>query len=131
MEFYVIRRIKLKNKNLLKRIAIILSIILLLLNIFLYVKMRFTWSELDSTNEQYQSINLLVEGIFRFAILIWGILLIPMVWLEYFLIKLLMKIYNKFDGFKRILLCLITLVLLTIILDFFIRVISLIIVTLV
>lgn len=125
------RRIKLKNKNLLKRIAIILSIILLLLNIFLYVKMRFTWSELDSTNEQYQSINLLVEGLFRFAILIWGILLIPMVWLEYFLIKLLIKIYNKFDGFKRILLCLIILVLIAIILDFFIRVISLIIVTLV
>ena len=120
-----------KNKNLLKRIAIILSIILLLLNIFLYVKMRFTWSELDSTNEQYQSINLLVAGLFRFAILIWGILLIPMVWLEYFLIKLLIKIYNKFDGFKRILLCLIILVLIAIILDFFIRVISLIIVTLV
>lgn len=120
-----------KNKKILKKIAIILSIILLLIDIFLYVKMKATWSEIGSDNHQYENASLIISGLFRYGTLIWGILLIPIVWIEYFLTNLLIKIYNKFDNLKRIFLCLIILVVLVTILVFFIRMMLLIITMLV
>lgn len=115
------------NKRFLKRIAIILSILLLLLNICLYIKMKSTYSEICIDNHQYENASLIIVALFRFGTLIWGILLIPIIWLEYFLTNLLIKIYNKFDGLKRKFLCLITLVVIVTILVFFIRMILLII----
>ena len=113
-----------------KRIAIILSIILILLNIFLYINMKSTWPEISSTHHQYESVSLIIVGLFRFGLLIWGILLIPIVWLEYLLINILMKIYSEFSGLKRILLFLITVIVIIILLILFIKIISLIIITL-
>lgn len=120
-----------KNKKILKRISIILSILLLLIDICLYIKMKATWSEIGSKHHQYENASLIIVGAFRYGILIWGILLIPIVWLEYFFTNLLIKIYNKYDDLKRLFLCLITLVVLVTILAFFIRMILLIIITLV
>ena len=91
-----------KNKKVLKSIAIILSIILVPLDICLYMKMQSTWSEIVSNQEPYENASLAIVGFFRWGMLIGGILLIPMVWLEYLLINLLIKIYNKFDGLKRL-----------------------------
>ncbi len=122
--------IQLKNKKVLKRITIVLSIILILLDIYLYMKMKFTWLEIGSTHHQYENASLIIGGLFRFGLLIWGILLIPVVWLEYLLINLLMKIYRKFDSLKRILLYLITLIVIILLLILFIKTISLIIITL-
>ena len=53
-----------------------------------------------------------------------GILLIPMVWLEYLLINLLIKIYNKFDGLKRLFFCLLLFVAIATILVLFIKIIT-------
>ena len=117
----------LKNRKVLKKIIIILSIIVLLLNICVYIKMKTTWSELSSNNHQYENASLLIVGLFRYGVLIWGLLLIPMVWLEYFLIKLFMKICNCFDGFKRLILSFTTLVIISTILALIIKIVLLII----
>ena len=114
-----------KKKELSKRIAIILSIILLILNICLYIKMKSSWSELSSNqNSSYESAGLILEGVLRYGALLVGVLLIPKVWLEYFLINLFMKLYNDFDGLKRLFLCLITLVIILIIFFSFITTLS-------
>lgn len=119
-----------KNKKILKIIAVILSILLLLIDICLYMKMKNTWSEIVSNNYQYENASLIMVVLFRYGILICGVLLIPIVWLEYFLIMLLTKIYNKFVKVKRLFLCLIILIVILEILVFFIRTISLIFITL-
>ena len=124
-------KIKLKSKKVLRRIAIILSIIILIIDIYLYIKMKFNWAEIGSNHHQYENASLIISTLFRFGTLIWGILLIPIVWLEYLLIKLLIKIYNKFNRLRRLFLCLIILVVIATILILFIRIMILIIMTLV
>ncbi len=113
-----------KNKKVLKSIAIILSIILVLLDICLYIKMQSTWSEIVSNQNPYENASLAIVGFFRWGMLIGGILLIPMVWLEYLLINLLIKIYNKFDGLKRLFFCLLLFVAIATILVLFIKIIT-------
>lgn len=120
-----------KNKKALRIIAIILSIIILIIDIFLYTKMKFTWSEIESIYNQYEKASSIIEALFIYGALMWGILLIPMVWLEYLLINLFIKIYNKFNNLKRLFFCLITLVMMATILILFIRIMLLIIITLV
>ena len=120
-----------KSKKVLRRIAIILSIIILIIDIYLYIKMKFNWSEIGSNHHQYENASLIISALFRYGLLIWGILLILIVWLEYLLINLLIKMYNKFNGLKRLFLCLITLVVTATILILFMRILVLIIVTLV
>lgn len=115
-----------KNKKILKRIAIFLSILILLIDICLYIKMNTTWSEIGSNHHQYANASLIIVGLFRYGTLIWGLLLIPLVWLEYFLTTLLMKIYSKFENFKRLFLCLIIVIVTSIILVFFIKILLLI-----
>lgn len=93
--------------------------------------MKVTWSEIGFNHDQYENASLIMVGLFRYGTLIWGILLIAIVWLEYFLIILLMKIYRKYEDFKRVFLCLIILIIATIILVFLIQMILLIVMTLV
>ena len=119
-----------KNNKILKNIAIIISVILLISDICLYIKMKYTWSEIGSNHHQYENASLIITGLFRYGALMWGILLILLVWLEYFLIKLFIKIYNNCNGFKKNFLCLITLVIISMIFLFFISILSLIIMTL-
>lgn len=64
-----------KCKKTLRKVAIILSIILLLLNICLYVKMKFTWDAIPSASNQHDSMNLLFHGLFSWAVLVYGIIL--------------------------------------------------------
>lgn len=118
------------NKKVLKKTTIIITVVILLIDILLYIKMKTTWSEIGNYH-QYENTSLIIEGLFRYGILIWGILLIPIVWVEYFLTILLMKIYSKFENFKRLFLCLVILIAITIILVLSIKIISLIVITLV
>lgn len=124
-------KIQVKNKKILKRIVIILTIIILIIDICLYIKMKFDLSEIGSNHHQYENAGLIIGALFRYAALIWGILLIPILWLEYLLINLLIKMYNKFKDWKRVVLCSITLIVITIILILFIRIMALIVMTLV
>lgn len=118
------------NKKL-KNITIILSIILVILDICLYVKMKSTWLDIGVNHAQYENASLLIAGLFRYGTLIWGILSITIVWIEYFLVKLFMNIYNKFYGLKKIILSIMISVIIITIFIFFIRIMSLIIITLI
>lgn len=119
-----------KNKKMLKKIAIILSIIIVIIDIVLYIKMSTTWSEIGINHHEYENASLILSNLFRYGALLWGILLIPIVWIEYFLIMLLSKIFNKFEKVLRWLLCLIVLSVIVTILIFCVRMISLIFVAL-
>lgn len=88
-------------KKILRNSAIILTIIIFLMNIFLYVEMKQVDSELLLSKEAYESAGLLISSIFQFGLLIWGFGLILIVWIEYFLCSLFIKIYNRFSGIKR------------------------------
>lgn len=121
----------LKGNKKLKNITIILSIILVILDICLYVKMKSTWSDIGVNYAQYENTSLLIAGLFRYGTLIWGILSIAIVWIEYFLVKLFMNIYNKFYGLKKIILSIMISVIIITIFIFFIRIMSLIIITLI
>lgn len=93
--------------------------------------MQSTWSEIGSNHHPYENAGLIIGGLCRWGVLIWAILLIPVVWLEYLLTNLFKKIHNNFEGIKRIFLCLITLVIIAIMLILFIRIILLIIMALI
>ena len=69
------------DMKVLKKIAIILSIILVILDI-----------------------SLIIVGLFEWGAFVWGILAILIIWLEYFLVKLFIYVYNKFKGLKKIIL---------------------------
>lgn len=120
-----------KCKKTLRKVAIILSIILLLLNICLYVKMKFTWDAIPSASNQYDSMNLLFHGLFSSAVLVYGIILIPIVWIEYLLLVLVIKIYHKFDGIIGTFLCLLISIIFILIFIFFVRMLIFIILTLI
>ena len=106
----------------LKNIAILLSILIVIIDILLYIKMGITWDKIGESSDQYESASLLLVAFFRYGILVWGILLIPLVWLEYFLITLLIKSYIKFEKFKRIFLSVMLLSAISIVLVFCIKV---------
>lgn len=116
-----------ENKKISKKIAIILSIILVILDICLYIKTKSTWSDIGANHDQYENASLIIVGLFRYGTLIWGILSIAIVWIEYFLVKLFMNIHNKFCGLKKIILSIMILVIIITILIFFTRIMSLII----
>lgn len=118
------------KNNILKRISIILSIIIIVIEIVLCIKMQSTWSEIGSNHHPYENASLIMVGLFRWGVLIWGILLLPMVWLEYLLTNIFIKIYNRFEGLKRLFLCLITFILIVTILVLLIKTILLVIATL-
>lgn len=115
-----------ENKKISKKIAIIISIILVILNICLYIKMKSTWLDIGANHEQYENASLIIAGLFRYGALIWGILSMAIVWIEYFLVNLFMNIYNKFCGLKKVILSIIILVIIIIIFIFFTRIIALI-----
>ena len=120
-----------KCKKTLRKVAIILSIILLLLNICLYVKMKFTWDAIPSASNQHDSMNLLFHGLFSRAVLVYGIILIPVVWIEYLILVLVIKIYHKFDGIIGAGLCLLISINFILIFIFFVRMLIFIILTLI
>ena len=123
-----------KNKKLLKIITIILTIVIILVDICLFIKMRTNWGEIGY-HDQYENAGLILKGLFTYGSLVWGILLIPMLWIQYFLINLLLnflinlllKIYNGSNKKLRYLLCLLILIAIIAILVFIIKILYLII----
>ncbi len=110
-----------KKKKILKIVSIVLSIIIIIIDICIYLKMRKIWIEVGNYHP-YENAGLIISGLFMYSILIWGIILIPMVWIEYFLINLLDKIYKKYNDIKKYFLSLLVLITIIIILIFFIRI---------
>ena len=79
-----------KVKKIFRNITIILSIAIVILNIVLFVNTKQAYDELK-----------LFSTVFNFATFIWGFILLPIVWIQYFLILAIMKVYNKYLGFKK------------------------------
>ena len=94
-------------KKILKKIAIIFSIIILIIDIIIFFKMNL-YKSID--------INSLIWTLLHFSTLIYGMILIPIVWIEYCFIILLINVYNKFNNLKRILLLILVSILIFILL---------------
>ena len=64
--------------------------------------MNYTWSDIVSNHNQYENASLIIAGLYRYGILAWGFLSIFIVWIQYFLVKLFIRLYNKLDGLKKL-----------------------------
>lgn len=120
--FWILEEINLKNKKTIRFIAILISIIILILDIIIYINMKTTWKEIGTNHHQYENFDLIISGLFTYATLIWGLLSILIIWIEYFLINLLAKIFNSFNGLKKLLFCLIMIVVIALLLIIFIKI---------
>ena len=89
------------KKNLKTIIPIIISLIILILDILLFFKLKGNWNSLTSSQDSYNSAGLLIAIIYQFGSLFYGLVLILIVWLEYLLYFLLKKISVKLDGIKK------------------------------
>lgn len=100
-------------KKIFKKIAIIFSIIILIIDIIIFFKMNL-YKSID--------INSLIWTLLHFSTLIYGMILIPIVWIEYCFIILSLNIYRKFNGLKRVLLLIFMFILIFILLIIFLRI---------
>ena len=92
------------------------------MDICLFIKMRTNMIEIGSNHHQYETAGLIIASLYEYGILIWGILLIPIIWLQYFLINSLIKIYNKYNNILKYLLCLILIIPIITIVVFFAKI---------
>lgn len=113
-----------KYKKNLKKCAIIVSILVLILDICLYIRLQQSLSNLIETTESYTSFGIIISSLFQYGSLVYGIGAILIVWIEYFLICFLLKVYNKFNGLKRGLAFLITLIIVLALFIIFARIIT-------
>ena len=97
-----------KNKKFLRNIAIIISIILIVLNTILYLKMRNSSISFQNSKEKYASLNVMIISITQYFTLIFGIVAVAITWIEYLIINLVIKIREKFQGWKKYILLFIT-----------------------
>lgn len=79
-----------KFKKILRNITIILTILIIILDIVLFV----------NTNKTYENMEMF-STIFNFGTFIYGIILIPIVWIQYFLLSAILKVYTKYIGIKK------------------------------
>lgn len=111
-----------KNKKLLKSCAIILSIFVLLINLILYIKLKSTSLMAMKSSDSYVILGSLISSMFNFGALIYGFCLILIIWIEYFLIKLIIKLLYKLQGIKKLVLVLILSIISVVLLWLFIRI---------
>lgn len=118
--------VTLKYQKVMKRCAIVLSIAFLVLEVYLWIRMQNTWDDLILSQSSYESAGLMFAGIFQYGSFFLGIFLIPIVWLEYWLITIFCHVYQKYLGFKKIFLATLIAILILILLVLFIRILCLI-----
>lgn len=114
--------VTLKYQKVMKRCAIILSIVFLVLEVYLWIRMQNTWDDLILSQSSYESAGLMFAGLFRYGSFFLGIFLIPIVWLEYWLITIFCHVYQKYLGFKKIFLATLIAILILVLLVLFIRI---------
>ena len=118
--------VTLKYQKVMKRCAIVLSIAFLVLEVYLWIRMQNTWDDLILSQSSYESAGLMFAGIFQYGSFFLGIFLIPIVWLEYWLITIFCHVYQKYLGFKKIFLATLIAILILVLLVLFIRILCLI-----
>lgn len=118
--------VTLKYQKVMKRCAIVLSIAFLVLEVYLWIRMQNTWDDLILSQSSYESAGLMFAGLFQYGSFFLGIFLIPIVWLEYWLITIFCYVYQKYLGFKKIFLATLIAILILVLLVLFIRILCLI-----
>ncbi|CDE09300.1 unknown [Bacillus sp. CAG:988] len=118
--------VTLKYQKVMKRCAIVLSIAFLVLEVYLWIRMQNTWDDLILSQSSYESAGLMFAGLFQYGSFFLGIFLIPIVWLEYWLITIFCHVYQKYLGFKKIFLATLIAILILVLLVLFIRILCLI-----
>lgn len=113
-----------KNKKIIKTSAIILSILVLLVDLILYIKLKSTSSMPIQAKDSYEILGLLISGMLQFGALIYGFGLLLIVWIEYFLISFIIKLCNKLQGVKKFFSVLVLSIISAILLIIFIRIIT-------
>ena len=118
--------VTLKYQKVMKYGAIVLSIAFLVLEVYLWIRMQNTWDDLILSQSSYESAGLMFAGLFQYGSFFLGIFLIPIVWLEYWLITIFCHVYQKYLGFKKIFLATLIAILILVLLVLFIRILCLI-----
>ena len=118
--------VTLKYQKVMKRCAIVLSIAFLVLEVYLWIRMQNTWDDLILSQSSYESAGLMFAGLFQYGSFFLGIFLIPIVWLEYWLITIFCHVYQKYLGFKKSFLATLIAILILVLLVLFIRILCLI-----
>ena len=118
--------VTLKYQKVMKYGAIVLSIAFLVLEVYLWIRMQNTWDDLILSQSSYESAGLMFAGLFQYGSFFLGIFLIPIVWLEYWLITIFCYVYQKYLGFKKIFLATLIAILILVLLVLFIRILCLI-----
>ena len=114
--------VTLKYQKVMKSCAIVLSIAFLVLEVYLWIRMQNTWDDLILSQSSYESAGLMFAGLFQYGSFFLGIFLIPIVWLEYWLITIFCHVYQKYLGFKKNFLATLIAILILVLLVLFIRI---------
>lgn len=118
--------VALKYQKVMKYGAIVLSIAFLVLEVYLWIRMQNTWDDLILSQSSYESAGLMFAGLFQYGSFFLGIFLIPIVWLEYWLITIFCHVYQKYLGLKKSFLATLIAILILVLLVLFIRILCLI-----
>lgn len=118
--------VTLKYQKVMKYGAIVLSIAFLVLEVYLWIRMQNTWDDLILSQSSYESAGLMFAGLFQYGSFFLGIFLIPIVWLEYWLITIFCHVYQRYLGFKKIFLATLIAILILVLFVLFIRILCLI-----
>lgn len=59
--------VTLKYQKVMKRCAIVLSIVFLVLEVYLWIRMQNTWDDLILSQSSYESAGLMFAGLFRYG----------------------------------------------------------------
>ena len=118
--------VTLKYQKVMKYGVIVLSIAFLVLEVYLWIRMQNTWDDLILSQSSYESAGLMFAGLFQYGSFFLGIFLIPIVWLEYWLITIFCHVYQKYLGFKKFFLATLIAILIFVLLVLFIRILCLI-----
>lgn len=118
--------VTLKYQKVMKYGAIVLSIAFLVLEVYLWIRIQNTWDDLILSQSSYESAGLMFAGLFQYGSFFLGIFLIPIVWLEYWLITIFCHVYQKYLGLKKFFLATLIAILILVLLVLFIRILCLI-----
>ncbi len=84
-----------KIKKIIRNICIVLTVLLIILTLFMYLKINNSWIKIKNSTNAYTNSGLLISNIFQYGIFVYSLLLIVIIWIEYFLLNQIIKLYNK------------------------------------
>lgn len=90
-----------RNKKILRNITIIISIIVVLIDIALYIKLRNSLDTFSNLENSIERAGGLIGILMYFGTFVWGIISLIILWIQYFLTILTIKVFNKLVGIKK------------------------------